>query len=169
MADRPTITLPSKQTPASKDDGEDLTYLPGEGDPHTIRWRGIEFKANSPVRIAEKDRPGMIEAARGNRTFRVGAGSANDEMRGPPTTAMAYRGHVVEWIKDVDSVDQLVAHWAADRQLRASCEVGQDDISYLGTLVEPKLRALRLKEGLNDMQVANIWVKHGVLDLPWRS
>jgi hypothetical protein len=110
-----------------------------------------------------------IEAARGNKFFRVGAGGPNNAPVGPPKTAMEYRGHVVDWIKDCETVDQVAAHWAADRQLRFVCEVGQDDISFLGTLVEPKLRALRMAEGLTDSQVAAVWIKHGVLDLPWRS
>jgi len=169
LADRPIITMPKQSTPAPKDDGEDLVYLPGEGDPHSIKWRGLEFKANVPVRVSEKDRPGMIEAARGNRFFRVGSERNVDEPRGSPANAMEYRAHVVDWVKDCETVDQVVVHWAADRDLRTKCEVGQDDISFLGTLVEPKLRALRLKDGLSEMEVAAIWVKHGCLELPWRS
>lgn len=151
------------------DSGEDVTYLPGEGDPSSCKWRGIEFKANVPVRVLETERPGLIDAARGNRFFRVGSERSGSAPMGPPTTAMEYRGHVVDWLKDCTTVDQIVSHWAADRDLRTKCEVGQDDISYLGTLVEPKLRQLRMAEGLSEMDVAGIWVKHGVLDLPWRS
>lgn len=171
MADRPTITLPNKtpSAPATKDDGEDVTYCPGNGDPPSCKWRGIEFKANVPVRLTEKDRPGMIEAARGNRFFRVGSEKRDNAPIGEPTTAMEYRAWVVDWIKDCGTVDQLVAHWAADRELRTKCEVGHDDISFLGTLVEPKLKQMRLAEGLSEADVAGIWIKHGVLDLPWRS
>jgi len=163
--------MPGKAAPSPppKDDGEDVTYVPGEGDPSTCKWRGLEFKANVPVRIAEKDRPGMIEAARANRYFRVGSEMATGAPVGLPKTAMEYRAYVVDWIKGCDTVDQVAAHWAADRQLRVTCEVGQDDVSYLGTLVEPKLRALRQKEGLTEMQVAGVFVNHGVLEIPWRS
>lgn len=167
---QPASIQPGKPALAPEPDpGIEVVYLPGNGDPAICKWRGIEFKANVPVRVVEKDRPGMIEAARGNRFFRVGSDKSNNEPMGPPQTAMEYRGHVVDWLKDCTTVDQVVAHWAADRDLRTKCEVGQDDISYLGTLVEPKLRQFRMAEGLSEMDVAGIWVKHGTLDLPWRS
>lgn len=146
--------------------GEDVTYLSSEGGPNTTKWRGIEFKANIPVRLTDKSH---IEAARMSKFYRVGSARAGDVLSGTPKTAMEYRGYVVDWIKDCETVDQVAAHWASDRDLRSKCEVGQDDVSYLGTLVEPKLHALRMKEGLSEMAVAGIWVKHGVLDLPWRS
>jgi hypothetical protein len=158
--------MADKQTPPAKEPGEDIVYCPGEGDPNTVRWRGIEFKANVPVRVTNAEH---IEAARGNKFFRVGAARPNDMPLGAPKTAMEYRGHVVDWIKGCETVDQVASHWGSDRNLRVKCEVGQDDIDFLGTLVEPKLRALRLQEGLSEMQVAGVWVKHGVLEFPWRS
>jgi hypothetical protein len=170
MADRSTITLPPKSGPAAAPEpppaGEDITYLPGDGDPHTVKWRGQEFKANTPVRVTNES---LIEAALLSRFFRVGSSDPTKAPAGSPKTAMEYRAHVVDWIKDCEMVDQVATHWAADRQFRVTCEVGQDDISFLGTLVEPKLKALRMKEGLTDAQVAAVWIKHGVLDLPWRS
>jgi hypothetical protein len=152
--------------PDKPDEGEDVVYTPGEGDPNTVKWRGIQFKANVPVRVTNAEH---IEAARVNKFFRVGEARKNDAPIGSPKTAMEYRGHVVDWIKGCESVDQVAQHWAADRNLRVKCEVGQDDIDFLGTLVEPKLRALRLAEGLNEMQMAAVWVKHGVFEFPWRS
>lgn len=146
--------------------GEDLTYCPGEGDPNAIKWRGVEFKANVAVRVTDDEH---ISAARGNKFFRVGSERKNDAPIGSPKTAMEYRGHVVDWIKGCESVDQIAIHWAADRDLRVKCEIGRDDIDFLGTLVEPKLRALRMAEGLNEMQMAAVWVKHGVFEFPWRS
>jgi hypothetical protein len=150
-----------------KEEGEIVTYRPGEGDPSSCKWRGIEFKANVPVRIKNVDH---VDAARGNKFFHVGSDKPEDAgPRGAPKTAMEYRGHVVDWMERVRSIDDLAACWSADRGLREKCEVGQDDVSFLGTLVEPKLRQLRLEAGLTEMDVAGIWVKHGVLDLPWRS
>lgn len=158
--------MADKTSPPAKEPGEDLTYCPGEGDPSTCKWRGIEFKANVPVRVTNAEH---IAAARGNKFFRVGSERKNDAPIGSPKTAMEYRAHVVDWIKECATVDQVASLWGADRNLRVKCEVGQDDIDFLGTLVEPKLRALRLQEGLSEMKVAEIWVKHGVLEFPWRS
>lgn len=165
MADDPKKSEPKKEEP-KKEPGELVTYRPGEGDPTKTKWRGVEFKANVPVRVFDAEH---IESARGNKHFSVGDRDSDDEPLGPPTSAMEYRGHVVDWLKNVETVDALAAKWAADRQLRVTCEVGQDDVSYLGTLVEPKLHALRKAEGLSENDVAGIWVKRGILDIPWRS
>lgn len=167
MADRPIITMPKQGSPAPKEDGDLVTYCPGDGDPHTTKWRGVEFKANTPIRLV--GRGDLVEAARGNRFFRVGSEKRVDEPVGPPTDSMQYRAHVVDWLNEISTVDQLVSKWAADRDLRMKCEVGHDDISFLGTLVEPKLRAMRLQEGMSETDVAGVWIKHGVMELPWRS
>lgn len=149
--------------------GEDLTYLPGPGDPLTTHWRGVAFKAGETIRVTD---PLHIEAARTNRFFRVGKGDPKDTGRNPndgPKTAMEYRAHVVAWIKTCDSVEGLVKHWADDRVLRQTCEVGDDDVKWLGTLAEPVLYDLRRKQGMSDTDVARVWIKYGVLDLPWRG
>jgi hypothetical protein len=67
MADalQPAPTPADKAPPA----GEDVTYLPGPGDPPTIEWRGVEFRAGEAKRLTDI---GHIEAARSNRFFRVG-------------------------------------------------------------------------------------------------
>ena len=148
------------------DGGEHITYLPGEGDPHTIKWRGVEFRANTPVWSDNSD---MIEAARTNRFFRVGDASHERRHDEAPQDAMEYRRHVLNWMKSVTTVDQLVTNWSADRSLRDKCEVADDDIRYLGTLIEPKLRDMRAAEGLSETAMASIWIKHGVLELPWRA
>ena len=165
--DRKTLTLPSKDVPAPKaEPGEDVTYLPGDGDPAKTKWRGVEFHANVPVRIVDSDH---IEAARGSRYFRVGNDGPKENPNEGPKDAMDYRGHVIEWMKRVETIEDLVKNWAADRNLRIKCEVGDDDIRYLGTLFEPKIRAMRNQEALNEAGVAAIWIKHGVLELPWRA
>jgi hypothetical protein len=160
---------PPKPEPA-KDDGEDITYLPGPGDPPKTTWRGVEFHAGVTQRITNA---AHIEAARTNRFFRVGKGDpskpADHNPNDGPKTAMEYRAHVVAWLKTCDSVEGLIKHWADDRVLRQTCEVGEDDVKWLGTMAEPVLRDLRMKQGMTDMDVSRVWVKYGVLDLPWRA
>lgn len=160
---------PPKPVPAIED-GEEITYLPAAGDPASIKWRGVEFKANVPKRITDK---AHIEAARVNRFFRVGKGDpskpADHNPNDGPKTPMEYRAHVVAWIKTCENVEDVVKHWSDDRVLRQTCEVGSDDIQWLGTIVEPKLMDFRRKEGLSEAAIANVWIKYGVLDLPWRG
>lgn len=158
---------PPKVKPDEADfEGEDVTYIPGSEDPPVAKWRGHEFKANVPLRITDRD---LIASARGNRFFQVGADAPTAASNSPPETAMQYRAHVVAWMKGVETVEDIAKHWAADARLRVACEVGDDDIEWLGRLFEPKLHKMRMTEGLKETDVAAIWVRHGVLQLPWRS
>lgn len=153
--------------PAPENEGEDIIYTPGPGDPSEAKWRGIVFKANVPVRVKDK---AHIEAARGNRFFRVGdEAPAGGGPPKDPKTPMEYRAHAVEWIKASQTIEDVVKHWAEERTLRQTCEVGSDDVQWLGHLVEPKLHQFKMAEGLSDHEIAGIWIKYGVFDLPWRS
>jgi hypothetical protein len=147
-------------------DGEDVTYVPGADDPTICKWQGREFKANVPMRVRDK---GLIESARTNRFFRVGDQGPEPGDNDPPKNATQYRAHVVAWMKEVNTVDDLVVKWSADRDLRRACEVGHDDIDWLGRLFEPKLRHMRIEEQLSELDVAGVFVKHGILEIPWRS
>jgi hypothetical protein len=155
---------------ANSDDGEDLTYLPGPQDPPSITWRGQVFRANVPKRIVDAEH---LDAARGNKFFRVGKSDPNDPDHNPnddpPATAMEYKAHVVAWLKTCDTVESVVKHWADDRQLRQACDVGEDDIKWLGTLAGPKLMEFKRREGMNDQNVAAMWVKYGFTEIPWRG
>lgn len=154
------------QTPSGQ---QQLTYVPSEGDPHSVTWRKRTFAANVPVVVDDLD---MIEAARGNSRFIVGdfkAGMMPPKVNEIPTSPTGYRLHVMQWMRDVVSVDQLVEQWGKDRALRGACDVGADDISYLGTLLDPKMRELQRRDGLSDQQLASVWIKHGFLEIPWRT
>jgi hypothetical protein len=158
------------------DDGELVTYLPAAGDKPTTRWRGLEFKANVPVRVTDKDH---LEAIKGNPFFRVGKGDGKYPDRHPsdaPTNPMEYRAHVVAWIKEISAksdppgtIEDIVKHWADDRALRQTCDAGSDDIKWLGTIVEPKLMEFKRRDGLNENQVAQVWIKYGFVEIPWRG
>lgn len=156
---------------AEQDDGEDVTYLPGEGDPRTTKWRGHTFVAGEPKRIKDRHH---IMAARANKFFRVGKGGKPDDNpnRGP-STSEEYRAHVVEILnaggESPMTVEDFIRKWAGERQMRDRCGVGDDDIRWLGGLVEPRLRQMRGREGLSDHQVADIWIKYGIFDIPWRA
>lgn len=147
-------------------DGEDVTYIPGREDPPIAKWRGYEFMANVPLKIMDRD---LIESARGNRFFRVGDQAPSGALNEPPKTSMQYRAHVLAWINAISTIDEMAKRWSADARLRTECEVGDDDIAWLGTLVEPRLHKMRMEAGLKEVDVAKIFVKHGVTQLPWRS
>jgi hypothetical protein len=69
IIDKPE-TKPAAPAQAPEDyEGEDVTYLPGDGDPPVTEWRGVEFGAGEAKRLTDI---GHIEAARSNRFFRVG-------------------------------------------------------------------------------------------------
>jgi hypothetical protein len=81
---------------------------------------------------------------------------------------MEYRGYVANWLNSVRTTEALILKWSSDRDLRERCDVGSDDFEYLGTLIEPKAASLARQDGLSDQQVASLWVKHGIFELPWR-
>lgn len=157
-----------KDKPKPVYEGEDVTYTPGKGDPETVTWRGVEFTAGKPVRIKEMLH---IDAARGNKHFRIGDGKSESELDKEPEDAVEYRAHVWRWINGpgMTRIDAICQKWSSESELRKKCEVGVDDVKMLGTLIEPKMKQLRMAEGLADMQVAQMWVAHGTLDLPWRA
>jgi hypothetical protein len=162
---RQSPLAPSARPAPAKEDGTAITFCPEEGGSSSTTWRGIVFKAHIPVMIKDQT---MIDAAKGNRFFSVG----DEIVRTPnaaPKTRDEYRNHVVAWLKEVLTTDDLAHRWARDRNLRTSCEVGSDDLNYLGTLIDPKLRDLQRADGLSDPQVATLFIQVGILDLPWRA
>ena len=162
-------TLAPAKPDASPDDGEDVVYLPGPSDPPSVPWRGHVFKANVPKRITDA---AHIEAARGNRFFRVGKGdpgNSDHNPNDPPATTMQYRAHVVAWLKTCETVEDVVRHWSEDRQVRQACDVGEDDVKWLGTLAGPKLMEFKRREGMNEQNFAQVWLKYGFIEIPWRG
>lgn len=158
----------SKITPLAPDhEGEEVTYMPGYGDPSVTKWRGHTFKAGEPKVIKDADH---IEAARGNRFFRVGkGGSAGDNPNRPPANEMEYRAHVVRWMDKEQTVEDIIKRFAGERKLREECGVGEEDLKWLSTIVEPKLRQMRMEEGLSDKQVSDLWARYGFSEQPWRG
>ncbi len=178
---------------------EQVTYVPGDGDPTATTWGGIKFIANVPVMVTghsgnptkgectplQRSRHDLIEAAKSNKFFRVGGGKpAVQNDNGVPAREedrpLWYRAHVVAWLKTIGRdpdqpgamtagcTEALIKHYADDRQLREMCGVGTDDYAYLGSLIDPKLAECQRADELNADQVRELWVKHGVMELPWR-
>jgi hypothetical protein len=155
---------------------EEITYLPGQMDNPTVTWCGHTFRANVPKTItghsdgtnAERLNFHLIESAKNNKHFAVGGKTKRRQASAEPTTAEEYRGYFIAWMnQSFDHADQMIERFARDRELQAACEVGSDDYSYLGTLFMPKLHDLARADELTEGQVAQLWINHGVNQMPW--
>ena len=148
MAPRPDSKTDAATTTALPLGEDTVTYVPGEGDPIQVKWRGHAFRANVPKTIKNAEH---LEAARGNPYLHVGPFDPAKHgqptvVKGPPVTdGRSYRAHVVAWLKTCESAQDLVAKWAGDQKLRDLCEdIGAEDYAWLGTVIEPKLATLQL-------------------------
>lgn len=156
---------------------ENITYLPGEGDPSTVTWCGHTFRANVPKEVTgnadgtdrEQLNYQLIERARDNPSFKVGDARPRRRAIEIPKTADEYRAYLAAWLQDtsMQHADQLIARFARDRELQAACEVGTDDFSFIATLFMPKLHDMAKADELTEGQVAQLWVNHGINQLPW--
>lgn len=178
MAKSPkTIEGAADAMPPAEPVTETVTYLAGQGDPSSVKWGGHVFQANVPKEITghtegterEKLNHSVIESARTNKHFRVGNARPKRDVMAMPKTAEEYRAYAIDWLKDpsIDHAETLIARFAKDRELRAMCEVGSDDYSYLSTLFMPRLYELARADELTDGQVASLWINHGFNELPW--
>lgn len=158
-----------------------ITYMPGEGDPPSIKWRNRTFHANVPKQISDLDH---IEAAKGNKHFKVGPFDPDKDkppspdFTGTPKTSDEYRAHVVAWLKklkaanergepNVTGIDDMIKQWAAEQHLRELCDVGSDDYSFISQLFLPKMHELQKVAELNDKQLADKWGSYGIFQLPF--
>lgn len=156
---------------------ESITYLPGEGDPVTTTWCGHTFRANVPKDITgnpdgtdrEQLNYHLIERARDNPSFKVGDARPKRKGGETPKTADEYRAYMAAWLQDISiqHADQLIARFARDRELQAACDVGSSDFAIIATLFMPKLHDMAKADELTEGQVAQLWINHGINQLPW--
>lgn len=158
---RAAVKPPPAELKLSGTVSEQVTYLPGPEDPVSVKFAGHVFNANVPKTI-EGDHDAdpktrayqnaqLIEKARRNKFFKVGDfNAARDgvavEQQEKPSSAEQYRAHAVKWLQKVESVDELDTKWIAEEPLRAACEVGLDDLDYLGSIFGPKRAELRKRD-----------------------
>lgn len=174
---------PKQPKPGDQAMSEQVTYVPGEEGPTSVKWAGHVFHANVPktveyIEYADEDakphpNKALVEKARGNRFFRVGAFDPNSEhplpegFTGEPKTSDQYRAHVVGWLKKTADINDMVQRWVSEANLREMCEFGSDDYIWLGSLFLPKMHDLAKQAGMNDNQLSALWQQHGVMQLPF--
>lgn len=168
---RPPKSAADGETP-SLIASEQVTYRPiNDGDPIKTKWRGLVFHANVPKTVSDAE---LIEAAKGNKHFHVGPfdpqkdGASLEETR-DPKTANEYRAYVLAWLKRIDTLDELIKQWKADTALRGQCEVGSDDLMFLGQFLDPKIDAICKRDGIQPLKQAEMWASYGINDIPWRG
>lgn len=128
--------------------GDHVTYRPGPEDPPIVKWSGHTFHANVPKFV---EHPELLEKARQNKFFKVGAFGPGDavetrEETGLPKTPEQYRAHAVAWLKTTQSVEELDQTWRKEETLRHDCGVGSDDIDLLNGLIDPLRAELRKRD-----------------------
>lgn len=145
---------------------EQVTYIPGEGDPVTTRWGGFVFTANKPVTINghsgdpakgeckphERAKFDMIQAARKNKFFRVGDFDPKEAVKVEddpvePKTPEQYRAYAIAWGLKTDDLNIFDKRWASEEPLRMKCGVGTDDLDLLQSTIGPHRAELVKKAG----------------------
>lgn len=186
MAKDPRATQNEKHPPSEKKPSSTttITYIPGEHDPVKTKWHGLTWDANVPKEVSREE---VIEAARSNPWFKVGEfNPATDKppqagFSGTPSTPEQYRAHFVEWLKKIKvanaegepnqgALDDLMKRWLSEEHLRQLCDVGPDDIDWMGTLFLPKMYEIAKAAGLTDKQLYEKWRdQYGVTQLPFTA
>lgn len=168
---------PSLLSGDQNETSEQITYIPGDGDPVSTKWHGIVFHAHVPKLISK---PELIEAAKANRFFKVGEYSPDQDkapppfFTGDPKTSDQYRAHVVAWLNKLSAapssphtIEEMVKTWVAEQHLRESCEVGSEDYSFIGAQFLPKMHEFAKQAEMSDTQLADLWRRYGVFQLPF--
>lgn len=158
---------------------ETITYIPGQGDPVTVKWAGQTFHANVPKELtgdasgsetAQLNHHIITTARNGHPHFVAGGGDAKPRAsRKAPKTAEEYRAHVAKWLQDpdIDTPEKLIGKFAKEREMQAACEVGTTDYELIGQLLMPRLGDLAKHSDMTEQQVAQAWLRAGITQLPW--
>lgn len=154
-----------EDTPVAERDYDEITYIPGEGDPARTEWNGLKFIAHIPTKVSKKHcvlvpmpttvtmpdgtvqtrhvekRIPMAEIAKGNPTMMV-----NGQVADKPAAAKArlpedpdqYRGYALRWIAASTEASAMQVRWDAEQALRDRCGVNDSDIAYIVPFFEAK-------------------------------
>jgi len=158
-AAKPVTKKPARDKPSAE-----ITYLPGDGDPHRVTWGGLEFKAYVPTNVALthaisvplrkehaladgtvqsrniETRVSLVELARGNPSFSVDGVQAARKVATArvPTSNDEYRGYAIAWIANSTDAAVMDTRWDTEAALRGQCGVDEKDIAYLRPFFEAR-------------------------------
>jgi hypothetical protein len=150
----------------------DITYYPGDGDPHRITWAGLEFKAYVPTPVALthailvplrkehvladgtvqsrniETRVSLVELARGNPSFAVDGVRIERKVGTArvPSSNDEYRGYAIAWIAASTGTLAMDTRWEAEAALRAQCGVDDKDLAYLRPFFEARRDQVKAAE-----------------------
>jgi hypothetical protein len=155
---KPQVTAPSEEF-------DEITYIPGEGDPVRTTWNGVKFAAHVPTRVSRKQtivclmptfanmpdgtvqsrhverRISMVELAKTNPSFMVN-GKITEKAAAPsarvPQSPDEYRGYALRWIAASNESSAMDVRWKAEEQLRDRCGVNDQDIAYIMPFFEAR-------------------------------
>jgi hypothetical protein len=142
----------------------EVTYIPGDGDPHRVTWGGLEFKAHIPTLVPLthaisvpmrkehvlddgtvqsrniETRVSLVELARGNPSFSVDGVQAERKAGTArvPSSNDEYRGYAIAWIANSTGAAAMDTRWEAEAALRGQCGVDDKDIAYLRPFFEAR-------------------------------
>ena len=144
----PPADKPPEQPPEDPIESQQVTYLPDPEDQPQTKFAGHTFSANTP-KVVELPKS-VVERLRGNRFFKVGAfDPKTDTVKAQPIlvpkTAEEYQVHAVKWFKDVQSLHEFDERWTQEEALRQACEVGAEELDYLGHLARARRGELKKK------------------------
>ena len=150
----------------------EVTYIPGDGDPHRVTWGGLEFKAYVPTKVGVthaisvplrkehvladgtvqsrnvETRVSLVELARGNPSFAVD-GVRTERKVGTarvPSSNDEYRGYAIAWIAASTAAQPMDTRWDAEADLRGNCGVDDKDIAYLRPFFEARRDQVKAAE-----------------------
>lgn len=143
-------------TPKKKATAE-VTYIPGDGDPHTVKWAGITFKGHMPVTVPlthsisvpirkehvladgtvqsrnVETQVSLVSLAKTNPSFIVDGEQAQKKAgtARTPTDDKEYRGYAISWIAASNSAKEMDTRWAGEGPLREACGIESKDLAYI--------------------------------------
>lgn len=149
----PAAAPAAKQKSAAAPAAVEVTYTPGREDPVSVTWNKIVFEANKPRMVND---PRIVERAKRNPWFKVEGEKQADKGYDPatdtPVNSTQYRAYAITWLKTVKSSSELTTRWSKEEELRATCDVGTDDLDYIARHYDPRLEELRKMEAAGEAQ-----------------